>query len=109
MRWKDYKAFFSFAFGGLSGIILIIVVHILINLCTLAVSLFLAFTLTKRFTSDETLSEAEKSSRSATYNIILITIISFALLSSFAGKFLSNKIFMGINRRLHDYIVRRML
>ena len=40
---------------------------------------------------------------------MLISIILFALLSSFLGKCLSNKIFMGINRRLHDKITKRVL
>jgi len=107
--WADYKEFFSYAFGGMGGIVAIFVLHIVINLCTLAVSLFLAFTLTKRFTNDESLSLEQKASRNMTYNIVLISIISFALLSSFVGKFLSNKIFMGINRRLHDRITKRVL
>ena len=47
VTWADYKEFFSYAFGGLGGIILIIFLHIVINLCTLSVSLFLAFSLTK--------------------------------------------------------------
>ena len=109
VSWADYKEFFSFAFGGMGGIILIIVLHIIINLCTLSVSLFLAFSLTKKFTSDEALTADEQKSRNLTYNIVLISIISFALLSSFVGKFLSNKIFMGINRSLHDRITRRVL
>ena len=47
VSWADYKEFFSFAFGGTGGIILIIVIHIVINLCTLSVSFFLAFSLTQ--------------------------------------------------------------
>ena len=109
MGWADYKEFFSYAFGGLGGIILIIFIHIVINLCTLAVSLFLAFTLTKQFTSDQSLTLEQKRSRNVTYNVVLISIILFALLSSFVGKFLSNRIFMGINRRLHDRVTRRVL
>ena len=44
-----------------------------------------------------------------TYNVVLVSIITFAILSSFIGKFLSNKIFMGINRRLHDIIIQKVL
>lgn len=44
-----------------------------------------------------------------TYNTVLILIIASALLISFVGKFLSNKIFMGINRKLHDKITRSLL
>ena len=53
--------------------------------------------------------EKAKKSLNLTYNAVLISIILFALLSSFAGKFLSNKIFMGINRRLHDRVTKRVL
>lgn len=98
----DYKEFFSYAFGGVCGIFVIIFLHVVINLCTLSVSLFLAFSLTQQFTNDDTLDASAKKSRNLTYNIVLISIILFALLSSFIGKFLSNKIFMGISRRLHD-------
>ena len=87
--WKDYKELFSYAFGGMWGVLLIIVTHFAINLSSLAVSLFLAFDLTKKFTTDESLSESEESRREITYNVILISIISFSLISSFVGKFLS--------------------
>ena len=83
--------------------------HIVINLCSLAVSLFLAFTLTEKFTTDESLTPSEKQNRELTYNVVLISIISFALLSSFAGKFLSNKIFMSINRKLHNEVTKGVL
>ena len=107
--WADYKYFFSFAFGGLWGIGFIVFIHLIINLCTLSVSLFLAFSLTHKFTNDDALSVEEKASRNVEYNIILITIILFALISSFIGKFISNKIFMSINRRLHDCISKGVL
>lgn len=107
--WKDYKELFSYAFGGMWGVLLIIVTHFAINLSSLAVSLFLAFDLTKKFTTDESLSESEESRREITYNVILISIISFSLISSFVGKFFSNKIFMGIIRKVHDDITQRVL
>lgn len=109
VRWADYKEFFSFAFGGIGGIALIVVLHVVINLCTLAVSLFLAFSLTKRLTNEDSLSDKEQAKQNMEYNVVLISIISFALLSSFVGKFLSNKIFMGINRKLHDRVTKRVL
>lgn len=109
VRWADYKEFFSFAFGGIGGIALIVILHVVINLCTLAVSLFLAFSLTKRLTNEDSLSDKEQAKQNMEYNVVLISIISFALLSSFVGKFLSNKIFMGINRKLHDRVTKRVL
>ena len=50
VKWAEYRQFFSFAFGGLCGIAVIIILHLIINLCNLAVSLFLAFSLTRMFT-----------------------------------------------------------
>ena len=107
--WIVYREFFAHAYGGFWGILLIIVLHVLMNLCSLAVSLFLAFSLTSKFTTDESLTATEKYSRTVTYNVVLISIISFSLLSSFAGKFLSNKIFMSINRKLHDKVTKSVL
>ena len=100
----DYREFFSYAYGGICGIFVIIILHVIINLCTISVSFFLAFSLTKQLTSDADLSIEEKRSRNITYDVVLMSIISGALLSSFVGKFFSNKIFMSINKRLHDRI-----
>ena len=109
ISWANYKEFFSYAFCGVKGIVIIFVLHIIINLCTLSVSFFLAFTLTSKFANDETLSEDQKNDRNRLYNVILIAIILFALISSFIGKFFSNQIFMGINRRVHDKITKKVL
>ena len=109
VKWAEYRQFFSFAFGGLCGIALIVFLHLIINLCNLAVSLFLAFSLTSMFTDGENHTEEERKDQTYWYNVGLSSIIVFALLSSFVGKFLSNKIFMGINRRLHDRITQRVL
>ena len=87
----------------------IIFLHLIINLCNLAVSLFLAFSLTEMLHHGESVSEAEKKDQTLRYNVVLSSIIVFALLSSFVGKFLSNRIFMGINRRLHDRATQRVL
>ena len=109
VKWAEYRQFFSFAFGGLCGIALIVFLHLIINLCNLAVSLFLAFSLTQMFTDGANHTEEERKDQTYWYNVGLSSIIVFALLSSFVGKFLSNKIFMGINRRLHDRITKRVL
>jgi len=111
VRWCDYREFFSYAFGGMCGIITVILMHVLINFCSVAVSLFLAFTLTSKFSEDALteLTNEEKAERDAQYNIVLSGIIVVALLSSFIGKFLSNQIFMTINKRLHARVVSRVL
>ena len=109
VKWAEYRQFFGFAFGGLCGIALIVFVHLIINLCNLAVSLFLAFSLTEMLHHGESVSEAEKRDQTFRYNVVLSSIIVFALLSSFVGKFLSIKLFMGINRRLHDRVTQRVL
>ena len=46
IAWKDYKEFFSYASFGMCGIVIIFILHIIINLCTMGVSLYLAFDLT---------------------------------------------------------------
>lgn len=46
VSWEIYKRFFSYAPCGLWGIAFIVLLHVIINLCNLGVSLFLAFTLT---------------------------------------------------------------
>jgi hypothetical protein len=109
VSWSTYKELFSFAFGGIWGIVLVIVLHVMINACAVAVSLYLAFTLTFMFDPSVELSPSEKEARNKQYNIFLLTIICIALVSSFIGKIISNKIFMSINRRLHDRIVKRVL
>jgi ATP-binding cassette subfamily C (CFTR/MRP) protein 1 len=47
--WSDYKAFFKYSFGGLWGIAIIIVLHMIIHGSTLAVSIYLGLTLTNHF------------------------------------------------------------
>ena len=109
VSWSDYNELFSYAYGGLKGIGVIVAIHVVINICTLGVSLFLAFSLTKRFSDDDSLGASERQSRDRRYNVVLTSLILFALISSFIGKFFSNRIFMGINRSLHDRITRRVL
>lgn len=53
VEWNDYKKFFRFSLGGLWGIALVFVLHIVINLCTVAVSIYLGLTLTNHFTAPE--------------------------------------------------------
>ena len=50
--WKDYKAFFEFSVGGLWGILIILVLHMIIHGTTLAVSIYLGLTLTSKFEAD---------------------------------------------------------
>jgi len=40
---------------------------------------------------------------------VLVIIITIALLMTFIGKFFSNQIFMGINKKLHDLMVGRVM
>ena len=47
VAWSDYRDFFDYAFGGMYGIVLIIALHLVINLCSLGVSLFFAFSFTE--------------------------------------------------------------
>ena len=91
------------------GIFLIIALHVVINLCTTGVSLYLSFALTQRFTSDASMDEEEKSENEHRYNTVLASIIGMALLTSFIGKYVSTNIFMSINKRIHSKIVESVL
>ena len=109
VEWSDYSKLFSHAPGGKCGIILIILMHIIINLSTTGVSLFLSFALTKKFSEDLVLNDDEKDARDVRYNIALASIIGVALFTSFVGKYISNLIFMRINKKLHGKIVNSVL
>ena len=41
--------YFSYSFGGLWGVVIVFLAHVFINGCSLAVSLYLAFSLTQQF------------------------------------------------------------
>ena len=92
------------------GVVLIVLLHVFINLCTMGVSLYLSYALTLRFnSSQEGLDEAEKRKLEAEYDMALLSIISISLFASFIGKWISNMIFMRINKRLHNDIVKSVL
>ena len=99
-----YKDFFSYSYGGVASVFLIFALHIIINCCSIAVSLYLAFTLTHRFNDTDEFDEPDSN-----YNFILIAIIVVSLLSSFLGKLISIRLFMRIYNRLHDETVRKVL
>ena len=46
LTWRDFLEFFNYSFGGTWGIVLVFIMHAIINGCTMAVSLYLAFSLT---------------------------------------------------------------
>ena len=104
VSWQTYKRFFSYAPCGLWGIAFIVLLHVIINLCNLGVSLYLAFTLTQKFVSVD-----EDPARDRKYNLYLTLIIIGALVSSFAGKYISNFVFMRINQRVHRAMVKSVL
>ena len=104
VSWQTYKRFYSYAPCGLWGMVFVVFMHIVINLCNLAVSLYLAFTLTERFVADQNHPFDDHK-----YNLQLSLIIIGALLSSFIGKYISNYIFMKINHKVHNEMVRSVL
>jgi hypothetical protein len=55
--WTEILEYFRFATGGIWGVVLIIFLHLTINFCVMGVSLFLAYELTKKFSSDPSVSE----------------------------------------------------
>ena len=79
---------------------LVLVLHIVINICTVAVSIYLGLTLTSKISAAD---------QQVNYVVVLSIIIVVALLSSFLGKLLSNKIFLSISSRLHNKLVNSVL
>lgn len=51
--WQDYKNFFSYSVGGIYGIVLVILLHFVINFCSVAVSIYLALTLTNHLNASD--------------------------------------------------------
>ena len=49
VQWPAYQELFNFGYGGAWGILIVVLLSVLINFCTLSVSLYLAFTLANRF------------------------------------------------------------
>ena len=87
---------------------MIIFLHLLINISTYGVSLYLSFALTQRFT-EEDICEADQDERDYRYNVTLASIIGIALFVSFIGKYISNKIFLRINKTFHSKVVESVL
>jgi ABC-type multidrug transport system fused ATPase/permease subunit len=100
VSWSDYKIFFSFSVGGKWGIVLVLALHVVINFCTVAVSIYLGLTLTSKISAADD---------QVNYVIVLSIIIVVALVSSFLGKLISNKIFLSISSRLHKKLVNSIL
>lgn len=97
VSWETYTRLFRMGPYGLWSIAFVVVLHIVINACNLAVSLYLALTLTERFVAAD-----EDPERDREYNYYLCLIIIGALVSTFIGKYTSNLVFMRINRTVHD-------
>lgn len=102
MQWQEYLQFFSYGQGGILGIVVVFGLHLLIHFFAVAMSFYLAFTLTSRFT------EKNEGDTKAHFKILAV-IIGAALLSSFCGKIISTRIFMTISKRLHDATVKSLL
>ena len=49
VSWDEYRQLFKFAPGGMCGILTIIFLHFVINICTMGVSMYLSYALTYRF------------------------------------------------------------
>lgn len=87
MTWATYKEYFSYSNCGAWSFFLLIFYHFVINLNSIAVGLYLAFTLSKRFGK-----EPQKESSDQYYEVILLLIMVSSVVTSFGGKYLSNKI-----------------
>ena len=85
MTWETYKEYFSYSNCGIFSLFLLVFYHFIMNLNSIAVGLYLAFTLSKRF-GNEAIEETTQ------YNITLLAIMVSSVVTSFGGKYLSNKI-----------------
>lgn len=85
MTWATYREYFSFSKCGMWSLFLLVIYHVIINLTTMSVGFYLAFTLSSR------VGKADESSGWA-YQVILCVIMVCSIATSFAGKYLSNKI-----------------
>jgi ABC-type multidrug transport system fused ATPase/permease subunit len=104
VSWETYKRLYRMGPLGLWSIGFVVLLHIIINACNLAVSLYLALTLTERFVAAD-----EDPAQDRQYNYYLSLIIIGALVSTFIGKYASNYVFMRINRRVHSEMVKSVL
>ncbi len=113
MRWETYKQYFSYTSLGTWSMLIVLASHVLINLNSIAVSAYLAYTLSRRMSAGE-----EEDIDESKYNITLIGIMISAIITSFLGKYLSNLIvsicflmikFMQINKKLHAKMVESVL
>ena len=66
--------------------LLVLLCHVLINLNNIAVSAYLAYTLSHR------MSNAGEEIEESKYNLILVSIMLSAIITSFLGKYFSNLI-----------------
>jgi ABC-type bacteriocin/lantibiotic exporter with double-glycine peptidase domain len=104
VSWETYKRLFRLGPLGIWSIAFVVLMHIVINAANLAVSLYLALTLTERFVAAD-----EDAERDREYDYYLSLIIIFALISTFIGKYASNFIFIRINRKVHNEMIKSVL
>lgn len=105
----EYFKFCDMKYGGKYSVIIIVLLHIIINCCTLLLSLYLAYSLSDfggNLDSDEeqiSLSENEE------FVKMLFIIIGSCFLSSIIGKYVSSLVFMSINKNIHQKVCKALL
>ena len=93
VTWSTYKEYFSYSNCGLWSFFLLIFYHFIINLNSIVVGLYLAFTLSQRFSDDDKVAITSDKY----YEVVLLLIMVSSVVTSFGGKYLSNKI---VSRKL---------
>lgn len=96
--------------GGKFSVFVVIFFHILINLCTSSLSFYLAYALSD-FKEG---AQGEKEHRNIGqggngYFFILLAIMFICIVVTVIGKYISNAIFMSINRNMHQDVVRNLV
>lgn len=114
----DYFSFCARTLGGKWSVFLVLVLHIVINIATSSMSLYLAFALSdfadNRVEGGASPNSASKGTESITESQEglakgLGVIIIVCLVVTVVGKYVSSLIFMSINRNIHTKVVDSLI
>jgi ABC-type multidrug transport system fused ATPase/permease subunit len=100
----DYFGFADEKYGGKFSVFVVLFLHIMINISTSSMSLYLAHALSN---FDDKNDAGIKQSGSFTFTLIVIVIFCFA--TTVVGKYISSLIFMSINRNIHSKVIQSLI
>ena len=100
----DYFSFADEKLGGKWSVLIIIGLHILINISTSSMSIYLAYALSNFDDKDDA---GIKESAGFTATLIFIMILCFTV--TVLGKYIRSLIFMSINRNMHSKVIESLI